>query len=194
MEIFVTKSLIFIGFSQFGTEFLCSGLALGRTEPNFQVQVRAKAEPNIRFRFRFSAKSAKPGLNRTVASLNQRLLQHLQHHWHQYPLHLQHLLCLHVNGHLSPQNCFTLSLDLHSPSHVFQPQVPALYREIQHAQHLKDDLSSWKNVSCSSSPRLLLNNILMCLTMSVLLRALLTAMHSGSRLPTTYLVGCVLCN
>ena len=69
MEIFVTKSLIFIGFSQFGTEFLCSGLALGQTEPNFQVQVRAKAEPNIRFRFRFDAKGAEPGLNKTMASL-----------------------------------------------------------------------------------------------------------------------------
>ena len=71
MEFFFTKSLVFIGFSQFGTEFLCSGSALGRTEPNFQVQVRAKAEPNIRFRFRFGAKSAEPGPNRTVASLQQ---------------------------------------------------------------------------------------------------------------------------
>ena len=168
-------------------------LVLANLAPSFYVQVRPKVKPNLifRFRFRFGAKNAEPGPNRTVASLNQRLHQH---HWHQYPLHLQHLLCLHMNGHLSPQNRFTLSLDLHSPSHVFQPQVPALYREIQHAQHLKDDLSSWKNVSCSSSPRLLLNNILMCLTMSVLLRALLTAMHSGSRLPTTYLVGCTMCN
>ena len=40
MEFFFTKSLVFNGFSQFGTKFLCSGSALGRTEPNFQVQVR----------------------------------------------------------------------------------------------------------------------------------------------------------
>ena len=39
-----------------------------------------------------------------------------------------------------------------------------------------------------------LNNILYALTMSVLRRALLTAIHSGSRLPTTYLVGCTMCN
>ena len=69
MEIFFTKSLVFIGFSQFGTKFLCSGLAQGQTKPNFQVQVRAKAKPNIRFRFRFGAKSAEPGPNRTMASL-----------------------------------------------------------------------------------------------------------------------------
>ena len=43
---FFTKSLIFIGFSHFGTQFLCSGSALGRTEPNYQVQVQAKAEPD----------------------------------------------------------------------------------------------------------------------------------------------------
>ena len=78
MEFFFTESLVFIGFSQFGTEFLCLGLALGRTEPNFQVQVQAKAEPNIRFRFRFSAKSAEPGLNQTVASLEV-----VTHHHHQ---------------------------------------------------------------------------------------------------------------
>ena len=69
MEFFFTKSLVFIGFSQFGTEFLCSGSALGWTKPNFQVQVQAKAELNIRFRFRFGAKSAEPGLNQTMASL-----------------------------------------------------------------------------------------------------------------------------
>ena len=69
MEIFFTKSLVFIGFSQFGTEFLCSGSAQGQTKPNFQVQVQAKAEPNIRFRFRFGTKSAKPGPNQTMASL-----------------------------------------------------------------------------------------------------------------------------
>ena len=69
MDFFFTKSLVFIGFSQIGTEFLCLGSALGQTEPNFQVQVWAKAKPNIRFRFRFGAKSAKPGPNQTVASL-----------------------------------------------------------------------------------------------------------------------------
>ena len=79
MEFFFTKSLVFIGFSQFGTEFLCSGLAQGRTEPNFQVQVRAKAEPNIRFRFRFDAKSAEPGPNRTVASLVVKGLGFMTH-------------------------------------------------------------------------------------------------------------------
>ena len=40
MEFFFTKSLVFIGFNHFGTEFLCSGSALGRTEPNFQIQVQ----------------------------------------------------------------------------------------------------------------------------------------------------------
>ena len=73
MEFFFTKSLIFFGFNHFGTEFLCSGSALCRTEPNFQVQVQAKAKPNIRFRFRFGAKSAEPGPNWTVASLVVRI-------------------------------------------------------------------------------------------------------------------------
>ena len=63
--IFFTKSLVFIGFNHFGTE------------PNFQVQVRAKAEPNIRFRFRFGAKSAEPGPNWTVASLLILLIMHV---------------------------------------------------------------------------------------------------------------------
>ena len=43
-EFFYTKSLVFIGFSHFGTEFLCSGSALGRTEPNFQVQVQVRRQ------------------------------------------------------------------------------------------------------------------------------------------------------
>ena len=100
MEFFLTKSLVFIGFSHFGTEFLCSGSALGRTEPNFQVQVRAKAEPNIRFRFRFSAKSAKLGPNRTVASLLES----------EDPTFSTKGVCVDMEfGHRHPQ--YTLSID-----------------------------------------------------------------------------------
>ena len=55
MDFFFTKSLVFIG--------------LATLAPNFYVRVRPWAEPNLIFRFRFSAKSAEPGPNRTVASL-----------------------------------------------------------------------------------------------------------------------------